>query len=91
MNRLIQPESDTHWQKNFSDAIPKIKIREAEKFFKPVIPILEKKGYKVLDAGFPDGVHYRLIKSLNNDQLTYTGIEISATAIYRLRVQNSSL
>lgn len=88
MNSKIQTDFDAHWKKNFSESIPQIKIQEAEKFFGPVIPFLRSREFRVFEAGCGDGVHWTFIKSLKNDRLSYTGIDISANAINRLKKKN---
>ena len=76
MKSQIQTDFDAHWGKNFSESIPQIKIQEAEKFFTPVIPLLRSKESKVFEAGCGDGVHWTFIKELDNQRLSYTGIDI---------------
>jgi ubiquinone/menaquinone biosynthesis C-methylase UbiE len=85
MNCRIQSDFDDHWGKNFSAAIPRSKITEAQKFFRPVITLLKSQETKVFEAGCGDGVHWTFIRNLKNDGLSYTGIDISAAAINRLR------
>jgi len=84
MNYKIQTDFDAHWERNFSESIPQIKIQEAEKFFTPVIPLLRSRESKIFEAGCGDGVHWTFIKNLKNDRGSYTGIDISATVIDRL-------
>ena len=40
---------------------------------------------KVLDVGCGDGVHWRYLRRLGNERLSYTGVDISATVIQRLQ------
>jgi ubiquinone/menaquinone biosynthesis C-methylase UbiE len=90
INTHLQSDFDDHWEKNFSESISQIKIREAEQYFKPVIDLLMAQPIKVFDGGCGDGVHWAFIRSLKNDRLNYTGIDISATAIAKLQKQNTT-
>jgi len=85
--RQIQNDFERHWKSNVLKQVSRNKIKEAESFFRPVADLLRTGGVKVLDVGCGDGVHWRYLRSLGNNHLHYTGIDISANVIERLRKQ----
>ena len=84
MGQQIQSDFDQHWQGNLLSQVSDSKLREVESFFEPVLDLLRVQPTEVLDVGCGDGVHWRYLHSLENEQLGYTGIDLSAVAIQRM-------
>lgn len=88
VNQQLQDDFDQHWQVNSLSQISDSKLYQAEIFFRPVIPLLRTQPLKILDVGCGDGVHWHYLRHLGNEQLYYTGIDISTLAIKSLRQQS---
>jgi len=88
VEQRVQSDFDQHWRVNPLSQVSDSKLREAASFFRPIVELLRTQPVKVLDVGCGDGVHWHYLRRLKNEQLSYTGIDISTVVIQRLRQHN---
>jgi ubiquinone/menaquinone biosynthesis C-methylase UbiE len=68
-----------HWRGNIDEGLPREKLAEAARFLSPITRTLKRGGFKVLDVGCGNGVHYEVLKKFANN--TYTGVDIDQHVI----------
>ncbi|MFC1975139.1 class I SAM-dependent DNA methyltransferase [Chloroflexota bacterium] len=81
---------EEHWGTHISGVVASSKVSQAERFFAPILDSLRSHPLTILDVGCGDGVHWRYLRSLDNPQLKYTGVDISQTVITHLRQQTTT-
>lgn len=79
----------SHWQLFQQEDVPQTKLDGAQHFFSPVMKELQESNISILDAGCGDGVHWRYLRSLPNQNFTYCGIDVADSAIAHLQKQTS--
>lgn len=89
MNQQIQSDFNQHWQTNPLSQVPRNKLCGAASFFRPVFDLLCTQKARVLDVGCGDGVQWHYLRNLGNEQLNYTGVDISAVALWRMKQQHA--
>jgi len=80
----------SHWQLFQQEDVPQNKLDGAQHFFSPVMKELQESNISILDAGCGDGVHWRYLRSLPNQNFTYCGIDVAESAIAHLQKQTGN-